>query len=433
VLSKSTWFSIHSWVGVKLSILLCFIVATGTLSVVSHEIDWLANPAKRVTPSTVSNMNWQAVYVQALSETAQLATPVRKIESIHAPLHPWFSAEVIYRDKDNLRHRLFFHPTTGEYLGGGRWLNWQRFFRVTHRHLMLPLTLGITIVSAFSIAILALLISSLYIYKRWWKGFFRKPRWQHRQTRWGDVHRIVGVWSLWFLLVIGLTGSWYLAERWGAAAPSTGKGYAVTDAATNEPVMPTQASLNTMLHIAHVQFPALSIQEVRFPNKAGGVVAFKGQANAILVRNRANTIQFDPVSAEAVFKQDGSDLSSHTRISEAADPLHFGVWGEVHGNTAKLVSKLLYFIFGVFLTGLCITGTYMYGLRIGRVQRKGKSIPSKSTPMKNAQITVRSLPNKPFRVWQVALQKMGWVAWFFTSAVITCLGYGAYIYLPFGG
>ena len=430
MLSKSTWIAIHSWVGVKLSILLCFIVATGTLSVVSHEIDWLANPAKRVAPSTVSDMNWQAVYVQALNETAKLATPVRKIESIHAPLHPWFSAEVIYRDKDSLRHRLFFHPTTGEYLGDGRWLNWQRFFRVTHRHLMLPLTLGITIVSAFSIAILALLISSLYIYRHWWKGFFRKPRWRHRQTRWGDLHRIVGVWSLWFLLVIGLTGSWYLAERWGAAAPSTDKGYAVTDAAINEPVMPTQTSLNTMLHIARVQFPALSIEEVRFPNKAGGVVAFQGQASAILVRNRANTIQFDPVSAEAVFKQDGSDFSLHTRVSEAADPLHFGVWGEVQGNAAKLLSKLLYFIFGVFLTGLCITGTYMYGLRVGR---KGKSIPSKSSPMKNARLTVKSLPNTPFRTWQAALQKVGWVAWFFTSAVITCLGYGAYIYLPFGG
>jgi hypothetical protein len=159
-------------------------------------------------------------------------------------------------------------------------------------------------------------------------------------------------------------------------------------------------------------------------------VAFQGQASAILVRNRANTIQFDPVSAEAVFKQDGSDFSLHTRVSEAADPLHFGVWGEVQGNTAKLLSKLLYFVFGVFLTGLCITGTYLYGLRVGR---KGKSISSKSSPMKNARLTVKSLPNTPFRTWQAALQKVGWVAWFFTSAVITCLGYGAYIYLPFGG
>jgi uncharacterized iron-regulated membrane protein len=418
VLSKSTWFSIHSWVGVKLSILLCFIVATGTLAVISHEIDWLTNPAKRVAPSSVSDMNWEAVYAQALTETAKLTPPVSNIESIQAPIHPWFSAQVIYRDNNNQRHRLFFHPTTGEYLGGGRWLNWQRFFRVTHRHLMLPLTLGITIVSAFSIAILAILISSLYIYRRWWKGFLRKPRWRHKQTRWGDLHRLVGVWSLWFLIVIGITGSWYLAERWGAAAPSSDKGYAMTQSAMGEPVMPTQAAFNTMLQKTQAQFQALTIQEVRLPNKAGGVVAFQGQASAILVRSRANTVQFDPVSAETVFKQDGNDLTIHLRISEAADPLHFGVWGEVQGNTGKLASKILYFLFGIFLTGLCITGTYMYGLRVGR---KVGSIPSKNTPRANT----------PFGIWRVALKKMGWVAWFFISAVVVCLGYGTYTYIPF--
>ena len=89
MLSKPTWFSIHSWVGVKLSILLCFIVATGTLAVISHEIDWLTNPAKRVAPSSVSDMNWEAVYEQALTETAKLTPPVSNIESIQAPIHPW--------------------------------------------------------------------------------------------------------------------------------------------------------------------------------------------------------------------------------------------------------------------------------------------------------------------------------------------------------
>lgn len=110
MLSKPTWFSIHSWVGVKLSILLCFIVATGTLAVISHEIDWLTNPAKRVAPSSVSDMNWEAVYAQALTETAKLTPPVSNIESIQAPIHPWFSAQVIYRDNNNQRTVCFFIP-----------------------------------------------------------------------------------------------------------------------------------------------------------------------------------------------------------------------------------------------------------------------------------------------------------------------------------
>jgi hypothetical protein len=60
----------------------------------------------------------------------------------------------------------------------------------------------------------------------------------------------------------------------------------------------------------------------------------------------------------------------------------------------------------------------MYGLRVGR---KVGSIPSKNTPRANT----------PFRIWRVALKKMGGVAWFFISAVVVCLSYGIYTYIPF--
>lgn len=406
MLSRSTWFSIHSWLGLKLSILLCFIVMTGTLAVISNEIDWLANPAKRVAPSGVDGMHWLAVYQNA----QQHASASHRIDFIAAPIHPWFSAQVIYRDKDNQRYRLFFHPSTGEYLGEGRWLNWQRFFRETHRHLMLPLTLGITIVSAFGIVMLAILVSSLYLYRRWWKGFTRAPRWHHRQTRWGDLHRLVGVWSLWFLLVLGLTGTWYLAERWGAGAPAVEKGQAVTIAAIDAPVMPSNERLKSMLGQAHQQYSSLDIQEIHFPKQAGDVVEFQGQASAILVRNRANMIQFDPISADAVFQQKAENLSLHARIAEAADPLHFGVWGmSIGSRSATMASKLLYFVFGILLSGLCITGAYMYGMRVGRVHSNSTHIVKQT--------------------WKIVFTHSQGVTWVFASAITLCLGYGAFTFL----
>ena len=113
-MNRANWFSIHSWLGVKLAIMLCFIVLTGTLAVVSNELDWLANPAKRVAPSSVESMNWQKVYA-----SAQQQAPVNSLRSIQAPLHRWYSAEVIYLDVNGQRHRLFFHPTSGKFLGDG--------------------------------------------------------------------------------------------------------------------------------------------------------------------------------------------------------------------------------------------------------------------------------------------------------------------------
>ena len=396
-MNRANWFSVHSWLGVKLAIMLCFIVFSGTLAVLSNEMDWLSNPAMRVAPSSVESMNWQAVYA-----SAQKKAHISTLRSIQAPLHPWYSAEVIYLDGDAQRHRLFFHPTTGEYLGDGRWQNWQRFFRMLHRHLMLPLTLGITVVSLFAVVMLAMLVSSLYIYKGWWKHFFRAPRWQHRKTRWVDLHRLVGVWSLWFLLVISVTGCWYLAERWGADATGPERLPARSAEGIAKPVMPGAEHLALMLRQAHEKFPALSITRINLPQKSGDVVEMQGQAEAILVRPRANFVSFDSANGQLIQKHDGVSLSLHNRISEAADPVHFGQWG-------GMFSKLLYFVFGVFLTGLTVTGTYMYGMRVARISRH------------------ETKPRR--RIWRRAVSRMKALGWASAIGVIASVGYGAFTFL----
>lgn len=55
-MDRAKWLKVHSWVGFKVSILLCFVLITGTLAVLSHEIDWLTNPAMRISPSSVNEI-----------------------------------------------------------------------------------------------------------------------------------------------------------------------------------------------------------------------------------------------------------------------------------------------------------------------------------------------------------------------------------------
>ena len=65
-MNKKQWYTWHSLVGIKLAILICFVLTTGTLAVVSHEIDWLTNSSKRVLPSVNSaEINWSKVYLSA--------------------------------------------------------------------------------------------------------------------------------------------------------------------------------------------------------------------------------------------------------------------------------------------------------------------------------------------------------------------------------
>ena len=78
-------------------------------------MDWASNKAMRVAPNSVTKMNWQAVYV---SFTEQSQT--QHFPGINQPLENSFAAEVVAYDADKQRYRMFFHPTTGEYLGDGR-------------------------------------------------------------------------------------------------------------------------------------------------------------------------------------------------------------------------------------------------------------------------------------------------------------------------
>ncbi len=87
------------------------------------------------------------------------------------------------------------------------------------------------------------------------------------------------------------------------------------------------------------------------------------------MRPRANAVWTDPASGEVRLIADGTDLSVHQRISEMADPLHFGTFGGIW-------TKLIWFVFGVLLTGLSISGAAIYALRIMKSRREEPSIAS---------------------------------------------------------
>lgn len=375
-MDRAKWYRWHSWVGLKLSVLMSFILITGTLAVFSHEIDWLTNSAKRVDSATVQGVNWSAIY-----NNVQLHYGDRNYQNLRAPRDPWYSAELVYIIQGEERRRAFFHPTSGEYLGEGRWFNWQRFFRMSHRHLMMPTIIGVSIVGLLSVLLFLSFVSSFYIYPKWWKGLLRKPRTHHRKVFWGDMHRLLGVWSQWFILIISVTGMWYLVERWGGAASYPSKGEAVSEAASTSPTNPSIDNFDAMLMAVKVEYPELEVTNIRFPTRAGQGVAFTGSAEAVLVRARANLVSFDPVSGELLAKNKGTELSLHARISEASDPLHFGYF-------AGMTTKIIYFIFGVILSALALSGVYIFGMRV-TVKPKQKDVSANY-------------------YWQGALAKMKW-------------------------
>lgn len=356
------WWLVHQWAGLKLAILLTFVFATGTLAVLSHEIDWLLQPGLRVSPATVSDEpQWDLIAAAAAAHPASAA-----IRSIDAPVASAFAANVHIIRPDGSQGFLYAHPETGVIQGVGPWAGAQRILRNMHRHLNLPLNIGVPLVSVLSVLLLASLVSSLVVYKKWWRGFFKPVRWRDARTAWGDIHRLAGLWSLWFVALIALTGIWYLAESLGLDAPPAIKASAERAIPDNEVVARFPASLEA----ARAAFPELAIRRIVFPAKPGQAFRFEGDASAILVRPRANAVWADPATGGVLATSRGEQLSVHQRISEAADPLHFGTF-------AGYGSKLPWFLFGCLLTMLCVSGVTIFALRLSlsaREQRKAVRI-----------------------------------------------------------
>lgn len=380
------WWHVHHWVGLKLALFMSFICLTGTLAVLSNEMDWLMLPSLRVSPATVQGEPaWERIARSAASHSG-----VKQVQSISEPTASAFAAKVMVVRDDGSYGYLHVHPTTGAVQGEGHYVNAQRVLRNMHRHLNLPGWIGIPLVTSLSFLLLVSLVTSFVVYKKWWRGFLRLPRRRDARSWWGDFHRLAGVWSLWFVALITATGVWYFVEEVGASARLP----QVKDVAAYPGDLPHVAGrLGESLAAARAADPDLQIETIRFPTEKSGAFIFGGEKAAILVRPRANTVWTEVGTGKVLATYDARDLNVHQRISEMADPLHFGYFGGYW-------TKAIWFLFGSLLTALSVSGMAIYALRIGRALKQAT----------------------PFRVgWQRAWLGMGSWRWLGAASVVTGL------------
>ncbi|WP_440957367.1 PepSY-associated TM helix domain-containing protein [Oceanicaulis sp. LC35] len=359
--ARSIWWRLHHWAGLQVSLFLAFVCLTGTLAVFSYELDWATRPAMWTAPVHAQDRaSWGEVL-----EAAREAAPEGSAFNIYRPLHPLSTYDAVGRAGGENTH-YYIHPGTAELTGTGGWFGFQRFLRNTHRHLMLPVPIGVSIVSLAAILLGVTLVTSFWVYKRWWRGFLRWPKGRTLRALIGDIHRLAGLWSLWFVALICLTGYWYLAEQWGLDAPSANTRPALIEA-TPVPAqtLPSPAhALDAGLKRLEQAQPGYQVSLVRWtPGQPDRLEVHGQNGRALLVRPRANAIWIDASTGALVGEADARALSAHQRIAEMADPLHFGTFGGYW-------TKTLWFLFGAILTGLSATGAMIYVLRIAKTERE---------------------------------------------------------------
>lgn len=352
----SFWWRLHQLAGLQFSLFLSFVLLSGTFAVLSHEIDWLLRPAMWVQPVAVEErVSWGNV-LDAVYEL----NPEFTVLNMYQPIHSAATFDVVVSDENEMMH-VYIHPRTGEVTGLGAWAGVQRFLRDAHRRIMIfqsfnGVRVGIMLVCLSAIYLLVSLISSFWIYKKWWKGFIRLPKGKGLRAYMGDLHRWMGIWSLWFVIVITYTGLWYLVQEF-TERPDFSLDAIERSVVTQPGNSPTTigAALDLAVAESLLQQPSFKIERVFV---AATEFQLLGQTDrALVVDDYANAMLADTSTGELISARDPSTFTLRQRLSATNNRLHFGTFG-------GYISKWVYFIFGLLLSGLSITGVSVYVLRM---------------------------------------------------------------------
>jgi uncharacterized iron-regulated membrane protein len=345
------WFyRLHGWLGLNFGLALFVVCLSGTVAVLSHEIDWLVTPALRVSPSE-DRADWSTM-VRAVREQY----PEVKIRYAYAPQGSRFAAEVIVESPEGNRERVYVDPYRGSVTGRTPWFNTQRFFRDFHRRFFIYAWWGIWVVGSFAFVLLGAAVTGLAFYKRWWtKWLVFRPQLGLRVLI-ADLHRGFGIWTLLFAIVIGVTGVWYMLELplYYARKDQQPAPPRVPQTTLSQNVQPTdRLDVGVWLRAAHNAIPGFRVRSIWFPDTLDAPVRINGQATAWLVRPRANHVLLDPFTGEVLFDQKAEEIDLLNRWAHTADPLHFG-------NFGGLVTKLIWFAFGLTLSLLVPSGAILW-------------------------------------------------------------------------
>lgn len=343
-------FLLHSLFGLKLSLFLGFVCLTGTIATVSHEIEWLLHPEVRAASDGRTD-NYAGMW--ALVRERYPDAYIQSLGTYDRADSTYFARQADIVLPDGAERRVYIDPARMSITGEGTGPTFRSVMRGLHYYLLLPGEWPFYLVTSLGFVLIMSLVTGLLTYKKFWRGFTRRPRWERSTRTWaGDLHRLIGLWSLWFVAVIGLTSVWYLVER---ATPTM---ETPEPEAVERYFLPTPDAerVDRWVAAARARFPGMSVTFVQMPYGERDPVVVQGQWDAWLVRERTHAVFIDPATDRVIGERAAAQMSAVERWVHTADPLHFG-------NFGGLATKLVWVVFGLLLTGLCVTGLVIFTKR----------------------------------------------------------------------
>ena len=351
----------HTWAGLLGGAFLIVICVSGTVAVFRPEIeravDWGGydfNVIENGTPIGIE----QAIATAEKKYPGGRAIAARKPDrggSWHSH-GPTYSIVIDQAKGPNLD--VLVDPYRSEVVaamapnrGWGDWL------RQLHVRLLYGSYWGRWLVGFFGLTLVFSTISGLVIFRK-----FNAGSWWPR-VRWGrgtrivtaDLHKWVGLWTVAFNLVFGVSGAVIglegLYRKYVMSPPARPPTFAAI--ASLPP-----GRIESLMARATQLVPGTESTEATLPYRRNGLVKVEVEHPALkLVREHASYVLFNAASGEPVEVYDASKSPVAARFYYAMEPLHFGRLG------GAMWVKLLWGLMGLSGGFLSVTGFVIYVVR----------------------------------------------------------------------
>lgn len=351
---RNVVFKVHTWLGIHVFLILALLSITGTLLIYSHQIDALLVSGKRVAATMTGEPRPS---FGDLYEQARLYDPDAVITRIVRADSDWIADTGMIWTIENGQRLIWF--------GGDSWAvsheagpyDFYTVVRELHDSLLTRQHLVGIFVCTFSILLLVFLITGTITYRRFWRGFFRWPsRARGRRMFWSELHRLAAVWSLPFLVVVALTGGFYLLDRLVTLPYQSIEFERLSEREEHIPSSFDGKALDRAVSTAESATPGLEIKHAYIPGQPHEGLLLMGQSDVLLTDSESNRILIDPVSLAIVHQLPAADLNAAHRIAAVADRLHFGTFGDD-------LTEYLWTAFGILSTVLFFAGAMVYASR----------------------------------------------------------------------
>ena len=342
--TKQNALNAHNWVGVFLSVLLFLVCLSGTVAVFHLEFERWEQPHIQ----EMDNVSPQVI--EKAMDTFLAQNPE---ESHH--LYVVFPTSDIPRLVVENDHKAYFADQEGNLLEEES-VSFTQMLVDLHLYLNLPQSWGMILVSALGAIIWTLVITGIIAHKRMSKDAFKLRRGGNGQQAQIDLHNRFGLWAAPFHLVIGITGAYFGMAGIILVTVATLNYNGDRDAVVNQiftpdPVLAPQEG-KPAIGKAFAQMETLA------PEKS---------PIFLTVHEVGEPEQFIEIYAKApnrMIYAEGYRFDTAGNFVGVAG-YEFGEWGKqlvwamyrLHfGDFAGMTSKWLYFVLGVMLTMLCVSG-----------------------------------------------------------------------------